>query len=98
MLPNALIMRQLVKILGRLLLILAVLHQHRACRPEHRPAGAVFGLGEGREPQLARVLPGAGEAEMGVLILDVVGHLLGRESLLIRRLVDPAVSCSWVQY
>src|SRR5215213_5118008 len=98
MLPDALVMRQLVQVLSRLLLILAVLHQHRAGRPEHRAAGAVLGLRQGREPQLARVLPGAGEAEMGVLILDVVGHLLGSESLLIRRLVDPAVSCSWVQY
>ena len=75
-LPDALVADEAIHVLAGLFLVLAVLQQHRASGPEDRAAGAVFGLRQRAEANLARILPGAGEAQVRILVLDVVRNLL----------------------
>ena len=97
-LPDPLIPGQPVHVLGRLLLVLAVLQQHGASRPEDGPTGAILGLRQRAEANLARVFPRAGKSEVRILVLDVVGGRLRGKCLLIWRLVHAAVGRAGIEH
>ena len=56
-LPDLLVVGQRLDVLGRLLLVLAVLEERAAGRPEHRRAFAVGELRQRAEMQLLRIVP-----------------------------------------
>ena len=90
-LPDLLVVGQRLDVLGRLLLVLAVLEQRAAGRPEHRRALAVGELRQRAEVQLLRIVPVLRHAQRRVEVLVVVADALGGEGDLVRRSVDAAV-------
>ena len=90
-LPDAVVERERLHVLGGLLLVLAVLEQARASGPEDGCPLTTLGLRQRAELELARIGPGRREAQRCVLVLDEVGRLLGGEGVLVGRVVHAGV-------
>src|SRR5262249_4870025 len=69
-LPDLLVVGQRLYVLGRLLLVLAVLEERAAGRPEHRRALAVLELRQRAQMQLLRIVPARRHAQRRVEVFE----------------------------
>src|SRR5207237_5577580 len=97
-LPDVLVVRERLHVLGGFVLVLSILEQTRAGGPEDGRTLATTSLRQRPKRQLRRIRPGRREPQWRVLVLHEIGGLLRGECILVRGVVHTGVRGARVQH